>query len=484
MRCNRAQCAAVILPMLLALAVRLYDLGAQPLWFDEVITHRRALLPLPQLIADALINKHIPTYFLLVRPFDAAVIDEALLRLPSAIFGTLAVGLVALIASEMRSPRAGLLAGLLMALSPIDVQFAQEARSYTMLSCLVLVALWGLMRIVRARGEARDTRAGWLAYALGTVGALNVLVAGAVWWLASNLAMLFALLRRPEPRAATVRLWLIVQGAIVLAWLPALIGLAADSHADPLRGYRWIPPSTLRHVGEVLSAVYLYRASDNLTFALLPTWVPGIGVVVMALALFGAWRLRGDATSLAAVALTVLAMPVILLVISAFLPAWIPRYLLWSTGAFFVLAGIGAAALPRRLFPAVAAAIVILGLTNLAPYYRAEIKPRWNLAAAYLAAHAQPGDSIMASSGGAKFMLEAYAKGHKLAPAISDAGDVARALARLPSTGDVWVVYGRVGQVLATSEADYLRRWTRLGAPAETARLGRQVVAWRFPRPR
>lgn len=468
--------------MLLALAARLYDLGAKPLWLDEVITHRRALLPLPDLIADALINKHIPAYFLLVRPFDAAIIGETLLRLPSAIFGALAVGLVALIASDLRSPRAGFLAGLLMALSPIEVQFGQEARGYTLLSCLILVALWGLLRIVRSLDTARRARAGWLAYTLGIIGALNVLMAGAVWWLASNLAMLFALTRRQGQRAGAIRLWLIAQAVIALAWLPALIGIAADSHPDPLRGYRWIPPTTLQHVGEVLSTVYLYRASDILTFKLLPTWVPGIGFAVMALALFGAWRLRGEVTTLVVIALSVIAMPLTLLAISIFLPVWIPRYLLWGTGAYFVLAGIGAPALPRRLFPYLTAAIVLLGAINLAPYYRAEIKPRWDLAAAYLAAHARPGVSIMASSGPAKAMLEAYGKGPRLAPEVGDAGDVARAFTRLPPAGDIWVVYGRVGQVVGVTEADYLQKWSPLGAPAETIRFGRQVVAWRFPR--
>ncbi len=472
------------MPVLLALALRLYGLAAKPLWLDEVITHKRALLPLPQLVADALINKHVPTYFLLVRLFDAPLINEALLRLPSVIFGSLTVGLVALIATELRSPRAGFAAGLLMALSPIEVQFSQEARSYALVSCLVLVALWGLLRIVRSCDPAatRGARAGWIAYALGTIAALNVLLVAGVWWIASNLALLFVIARTAGQRTALIRSWLITQSLIVLAWLPALIGLAADSNPDPLRGYSWIPASSLPHVGEVLSAVYLFRASDILTFQLLPTSVPGIGIAVVALAGFGAWRLRGDAKSLAAVALTVLAMPVTLLVISAFLPAWIPRYLLWGTGALFVLAGIGTAALPQRLFPYAAAAVVIVGVINLVPYYRTETKPRWDLAAAYLASHAKPEDSVVTSSASAKYVLGAYAERDHFAPAILDGSDVAHAAERLPPDGEVWVVYGRVGQVVTTSEADYLKKWARSGAPAATTRFGRRVVVWHFDR--
>src|SRR6266446_6523142 len=153
---NRVR-ATVALPVLLAalaLVLRLYGLSDKPLWYDEIVTLNRANLPLAELVIDALRHKHYPTYFLLLGPFASADINEWTLRFPSAVFGAVCVWLVARLAAEMRGPQAGLGAGLLMALSPFEVQFGQEARPYSLISCLVLIAIWGLVRIAHRPGAA------------------------------------------------------------------------------------------------------------------------------------------------------------------------------------------------------------------------------------------------------------------------------------------------------------------------------------------
>src|ERR1039458_6560850 len=137
---HRATVAILLIPTALALAVRFHGLSDKPLWLDEIITQRRANLPISDLIANSLYNKQFPTYFVLIRAFDAPIINEWTLRLPSVILGAISVLLVALIATEVRSRRAGLVAGILMALSPLEVQFGQEARSYALVSCFVLLA--------------------------------------------------------------------------------------------------------------------------------------------------------------------------------------------------------------------------------------------------------------------------------------------------------------------------------------------------------
>jgi uncharacterized membrane protein len=136
------------------------------------------------------------------------MIDEWMLRLPSAIFGSVSVLLVVLIATEVRSPRAGAVAGILMALSPLEVQFGQEARSYALVSCFVLLALWGLVRIahqassdVSSSNRPSGQIGSWLAFTIGTIGALNILLVAASWLITSNLAAA-AILRHSGPKRA------------------------------------------------------------------------------------------------------------------------------------------------------------------------------------------------------------------------------------------------------------------------------------------
>lgn len=494
MRDFRLRVAVAAAPALLAAALRLYDLGRQPLWLDEIITHNRALLPLPALISDSLVNRHFPTYFLLARAFDASLIDAWALRLPSVAFGSLAVLMVALIATEVRSPRAGLAAGLLMALSPIDVEFSQEARSYAMVSCLILVALWGLVRIVKLTptgrtvlgaplwGPVRGMVSSWTAVIAGTIAALYTLMVATMWWVAANLAFAVIALRAGARRATLVRHWLLAQAVIAAAWLPGFVMLATAGDGDPLIGYRWLPPSTWQHVSGVLSSVYLYRAADVVRFALLPTPVPWLGFVVLALALSGVWQLRAAPRRLAVVACAWLTMPVAMFVISAVHTVWIPRYLAWSTGGYYVLAGIGLAALPRRTYALALVALVIAAGFNLAPYYRAETKPRWDLAANYLATHAKPGDGIISNSYPLDYVLRAYARRAHLNVPIVYGGYVAQTVSAMPKTGTVWLVHGRTGQSDIDPNAAVLRKWSALGPPTATLHFGNRVVIWRFQR--
>src|SRR5664280_734486 len=175
---HRTTVAIPLIPTALALAVRFHGLSDKPLWLDEIITQRRANLPISDLIANSLYNKQFPTYFVLIRAFDAPIINEWTLRLPSTILGAISVLLVALIATEVRSRRAGLVAGILMALSPLEVQFGQEARSYALVSCFVLLALWGLVRIakqlsisVSPSSPPKGQLGSWAAYTIGSSGA-------------------------------------------------------------------------------------------------------------------------------------------------------------------------------------------------------------------------------------------------------------------------------------------------------------------------
>ena len=227
------------------------------------------------------------------------------------------------------------------------------------------------------------------------------------------------------------RNWLTAQAIIFLAWLPGLVALVLAAQGDATSSYRWIPPSTWHHVWSVLSAVYLFRASDITTFELLPAAVPGLGTAILALALFGALRLKREPTLLSVIGIAFATMPAAMLIMSMFHGSWVPRYLLWSTGPLFVLAGIGVAALPRRVFSLAVAAVVIAGIANLVPYYRTETKPRWDLAAAYLAANAHPDDTIVANTAAATYMLGVYGDRYHLNHEIVHASDVARTAARL-----------------------------------------------------
>ncbi len=476
---------------LLALALRLRGLGDKPFWLDEITSLRRATASLPDLVADLLHNSHYPSYFLLLWLVGRIGTSQWLLRLPSALFGAVGASLTCAIGSRAAGRRSGAVAGLLMALSPFEVQFGQEARSYTLVSCLVLTALFGLVRLAQTPAAAalplrqeNSLRGAWIAYGLGTAAALIVLNVAVPWLLAANLGAVAIARHAGGARRAFLRNWGLAQALILAAWIPSLACVYVASSGGVLDGAGWAPAGTFQTVWSIVAPVYLLRISSFITYDLLPAAVPGLAVVIAALALLGAWRLRRDPTVLAILGSAALVPPLGLLLLSLFVPVLVPRYFAWSAAPFFIFAGAG---LGRLSFPGFAAAAAALGtacLVNLIPYYGYETKPRWDLLAAQLAAAAQPGDVVLLDSYYSYSVLSAFAVRAGL-----DEHRIALTWSLQQATGlapghDLWAVYGRAGQnIKKQSPEDYRRTLAALGEPVAENSVGRYIVLWRFRQP-
>jgi mannosyltransferase len=473
-----------------ALALRLYGLGDKPFWLDEIASLRRATASVPDLVGDSLYNNHYPSYFLLLWLIAKIGTSQWLLRLPSAIFGALAASLTCVVGSRVAGPRSGLIAGLLMAVSPFQVQFGQEARSYTLVSCLILTALFGLVRLAQEPAAAAcpvwrrgGLRGAWIAYSLGTAAALSVLNVAIPWLIASNLSALAIVWRASDSRRAFLRNWGLAQALILAIWLPSLAWVYAVSEGV-LYGAGWAPAETAKTIWSIIAPVYLLRISSFITFSLLPAGVPALAAVSVMLAALGAWRLRRDPTTLAVLGCAALLLPVGLLLFSLFVPVLAPRYFAWSAGPFFIVAGAGLGGLSFLRFTAATAALAAACLVNLFPYYHYETKPRWDLLAVQLAAAAQPGDVVLLDSYYSYSVFTVFAAragldDHQVTVTwnLPDA-------ARLAPGHDLWAVYGRTGPATKRQSKDEFRHTLPVqGEQVAENAVGRYIIFWRFRAP-
>lgn len=471
----------------LALALRLYGLGERPLWLDEIYTLKRAAMPLGELIADAIVNLHSPLYFVFVSWLLPLGTTEWMLRLPSAVFGAVAAGMTGAVGRIVGGERVGAVAGLLMALSPYQVLYGQEARSYALLTCLVVIALWALVRLAADPVSAarplwrRDALHGpWTAYVLGTATALNTLNAAAPWLLAANLAAVAIVAAAGPARWPFVRQWLLAQAAIVLLWLPYLL-IALAPVKDAAQGRFWVPPATVDFIASAFSAVYLFRASDAVMFYLGPKPVPLLGSVLIALAVLGAWRLRQRPVLLTAVGLAFVVLPATLLLVSLRQPVFLPRYLIWSAAPFFILVASGLAAFRFRAFAGALALLVVLGGWALHNQYRYESKPRWDWAAVHIASLARPGDVVLLTSYWKRLVFMTAVGRVGLDPAaLAIVETVDEARAALAAGRRVWAVQGRVGFGTSPTRQAFIESLAPLGEPQRTYDYGRSVYALRF----
>lgn len=464
----------------LALLVRLYGIGGNAFWYDEVMTQKRASLPFAELLADSFGSKHYPLYFLLTKPLISSTIWESGLRVPSAVFGAVGVLMAARIAFELGGRSAALVTGALFAFSPIEVQYGQEARPYTLASAAILIAVWGLMRLLQSAPprEQPGHRAAWIAYAGGTALALNSLGAAAAFFLAVNLIVIGLGVARRLPAGWSMKIWIAVNAGILIVWLPGLISLLLANAPDATRGLRWIRPLTPELAWDVVASLYMLHVPDQMTFERLAAPLPWLGFVVVGLAVVGAIRLVRTPAGFMLVGLA-LFMPVALALISlTIMPAFVPRYMLWSTGPFFILAGAGIVSLSAPAARAGAAVALFVGAAySLAPYYDTETKPRWDLATAHLAQRAGLGDAVVSSGGLVRVMLDAYMVRHSDVPLeilnVRPRDEIVRAF---ESGATVWMIHGRAGQGSSISREELLSQWPELGRGNSISTFGRYIT--------
>ena len=161
---------AVVAVFLIGAALRAYHLDTQSLWIDELEEGHTARSALPQLVqyvrADA---GGTPLDYLGVKltttVFGSGTVGT---RLWAFTLGCLAILLIFFVTRAwFKSTAAGLVAALLLALSPFHIYYSQEARPYA----LSVVALLVLLLLFHHAVDKRDW-AGWLLFGAGLGSAL------------------------------------------------------------------------------------------------------------------------------------------------------------------------------------------------------------------------------------------------------------------------------------------------------------------------
>lgn len=125
--------AVVISVLIIGVLLRVATLGSKSLWFDEAYTVRHAAEPISQIWpANATVaDPHPPLYYAGLHYWlQVAGQSEAAARFPSAVMSVLNLGLIYLLGRRLFGNRVALIAVKLLALSPLELWYAQEARMY------------------------------------------------------------------------------------------------------------------------------------------------------------------------------------------------------------------------------------------------------------------------------------------------------------------------------------------------------------------
>ncbi|MGW0822466.1 glycosyltransferase family 39 protein [Streptomyces sp. NPDC002845] len=303
--------AVTLIPAAVMLALGLWWLD-RGMWWDETTTYEastRSLGDLWRLLhtVDAVHG----LYYLLMHTFlPRGEGDAVLLRLPSVVGMTLAVAGTAAIGRRLAGPSVGVLAGLVLAVSPLASHYAQEGRSYALVTAAVVLASLLFLRALEKPSLAR-----WVGYAAAVLLA-TALHLFAVLVLLAHGGCLLAI-RSPWP---LVRRWLAVALVVCVGMLPyTLYAVGQANQVGRLRSPTW---KTVRALALEFTG-------------------PGIAAVVVVSALVIVGGVRGP-LMVRVLALPWLVVPAgVLLTYSLVHPAYHLRYVLHSLPAMALLAGVG-----------------------------------------------------------------------------------------------------------------------------------------------
>ena len=206
-------CIALGVITLVAVWLRFDGLTRRDMWLDESCTFYAVhhLFAWPAAGPDPWRELAHTPYFLLLRLWSEVFGQTAWgLRSFSAVVGSLAIPLIALVGTRMGNRRVGLIGAAIASVHPLHIYYSQEARVYTLWALAATISLYVLYQ------AARTLRARWwLGYAV-CAWVMVLIHDYSLFWLPATIGVLVV----ADHRRRALRQWFITHACLALTLAP------------------------------------------------------------------------------------------------------------------------------------------------------------------------------------------------------------------------------------------------------------------------
>ncbi len=431
---NRTYRLLLLTGLLAALALRVYRLGLESLWYDETVSAYLSSLTPQEVMRHTAGDIHPPGYYLMLLAWRTIVDPtlshglEYLLGWSSLAWGMLVVALLYPLGRKLLDRRSAVIAVWLAAVNPFHVWYSQEVRMYTMGAALGLLCLWAALKWREAGSGRRIFLALYVACAAG---GLYTLYYFALLLVAINLIVLLLLWRDPSASHGAFRdsvlTWLAAQIGVLLLfspWLPILWRQASNPPVPPWRQPWTTLPEFMATVGESLSGLFAGQAPPGgiqWPWALIALAATAIFVLSPAIESTpldsrpGTGMARGKGFEARTVILSYVFLPIGILYIATLLltPVYHVRYLYTYAPPFMLIVASSVSVLwAKRRWLGIGSLALVIGISFAGlqqawfnPLYRADDH---RTAVADLAEHWRPDDLILVNAGWAYTAIDTY----------------------------------------------------------------------------
>ena len=382
----------------LNLALKLWEIGKQGFWLDEALTAFHSQQSLVDVLRFSSRDHNPPLYYLMASLWIHLFgISEAAVRSLSALLSSVTVVAIIAFGRRFLNLEAAVFAGMMFTASNVHLYYAQEARTYSLVSLLCVCSFYLFTSLIdrpglRTRGAMRRD-----AVLLALVNSLLVYSHYVSAWVLVVQIFMACLVARRDTHA--FRMILLGQAAVAIALLPWL-GFALA--VIPRRGEYWLGPPTPRDLLELLQ---WFAGNRLLLWADLGVLLAGLACI---LARAKERRFRADPTKLALLGLWAFLPLLADYALAMLTPIFLPRYLLYSSIGLILLIAylVSIAPVSRSTRCAGMAGMFVLAAARL---HLSPPKPQdWRSTVTVVKAEQDPGSTVVISSDSQRLAFAYY----------------------------------------------------------------------------
>ena len=378
---RRVSALPLVLILFLAAALRVAHIDSESVWLDEAFSITVARTTVPNILEQTALDVHPPLYYVLLFLWThVAGTSTAAARMLSTTLGLAVIVAAYGFARRFLNLRVAMIAALLLAVTPFQVEFSQEARMYTLLTLLSTMAMHAFMALFDRQSRV------WAAVLATATGLLLYTHVYGLFTVAAQAGVLAWEWRRGHSGARRIAAtWMrCLAGALIMfaPWLAIFLfqtfRVQEAFWIERLPWYGFLHP-LLVYAGSIPLAVTYFAA-----------------------VMLGGYRLatrpQTDSRPTAPALLLWTAVPIMLpfLLSAAFRPIFLAKYTIAGSVPYALLAAVGVSSIDRRAWRRAALALLLaLAGYGLFTFYTKHRKNDWRTAAAQLEASARPGDLVV-----------------------------------------------------------------------------------------
>jgi len=386
---------------LIALTLRLHMIGARSFWVDEGISVAIARLSWSDFFGILWRREgNMSLYYILLRGWLFFAHSDATIRALSAVASTAVVIAIYFLGNKFFDRNTGAIAAILLALNVFHIRYAQEARSYALLSLALVLATWCSVSAVESESQNK-----WALYAIVSAAAIYlhffaVLVIGAHFLSA-------IIWKRPIP-------WRnIFVSAVLFALL--VLPVAAFLHANSQNHQLdWVKFPTGR---EFYGFLLLFTGQAGIIMLCASLVIAAFAIAQLIL------ESRKHDNShktfpLGVITLWLFLPTIATLAISLAHPIFVPRYMTISLPALALVLARGISMFPQKWRSLPLVILLAFSAWGVHNYYAtiADTPEDWRSAAQFFSTHVQSDDSVLFNNGSTRAVFEYYASRNSGSP--------------------------------------------------------------------